>query len=164
MRDLSEKNEVLELRPRVVIEVFRHDEKDTAQDDSLAPLTSKGRENALRVGRSKNPKINQSYVISSPRDRALHSGLLQCFGEGLDEKDVADKSLSDLLHLVRQRNKHDQVKIDDRLNFQVEAVPEFNDRFYDEYGKKDGNRTLYFQLDNSDQLILDIAKKNFSSC
>lgn len=159
MSESFEEKELLEMDPRLVLHVFRHDEKDQAVEDTLAPLTSKGRANALAAGKAKQPKINQGYVVCSPRDRALHSGLLQFFGPCLDMEGVEQKSLTELAGLLKEKGHAEKVKVDDRLNFKVEDVAEFNDRFYAEYNNKQANRTLFFQLDESDQLILDIAKK-----
>ncbi|MCC6643361.1 histidine phosphatase family protein, partial [Candidatus Peregrinibacteria bacterium] len=158
MKESFEEKEMAELSPKLVIHVFRHDEKDTAQNDSLAPLTAKGRAGALAAGKTKEPKLNQGYVVCSPRDRALHSGLLQFFGPCLDVENIADKTLHELSDILSEKGHKDRVKTDYRLNFKVEDVAEFNDRFYSAYNAKEGNKTLQFQLDESDQLILDIAK------
>lgn len=156
MEKFSDSNiELLQNQPTISLEVFRHDEKDVGENDNVAPLTAKGRDNALKQGRLKNPKLNRGYVVASPRERALHSALLQFFGPFLSG--VENVGLTELMEKTKQHEN--LVKTDERLNFHVESHPEFNERFYAEYTKKEGNDTLGFQLEKSDQLILDLAAK-----
>lgn len=151
----SKNIEALSAQPSICLYVFRHDEKDLAENDHIAPLTAKGRINAINQGKLKCPKLNQGYVITSPRERALHSGLLQFFGPSLPNLEEAD--LNNILEQIAEHANH--IITDERLNFHVESHPEFNQRFYDEYNKKEHNDTLGFQLNHSDELILDLAKK-----
>ena len=157
------------LKPTIRLEVFRHDEKDTSEHDHTAQLTDKGKLGALKAGRKKSPHMNEGYVLASPRERALHSAILQFFGPQIQDIALHDGSLQEALKKLKNhkiKNKSgktthaaERISIDERLNFHVESHAEFNKRFYDEYAKKDQNRTLDFQLKDSDQLILDLAKR-----
>lgn len=151
------------------IEVFRHGEKESAQNDHVAALTMSGKKDALEVGALKSPNLRQGFVISSPRERALHSALLQFFGPQFAELNLHDHSVhSTMLELKEQEvlgkmgsrvKLFSKLKTDERLNFNVESHPIFNDRFYQVYNEKVGNRTLDFQLEESDKLILELAER-----
>jgi|GEM_PF-2033534 len=155
---IQEHSESLETQtPTIRLEVFRHDEKDLADEDHVAQLTTKGKLAALEAGRKKQPHLNEGYVVASPRERALHSAILQFFGPQIEDLDLHNVSLQEALGKLKEHES--KIKTDERLNFHVESHPEFNARFYDEYGKKEGNRTLDFQREDSDQMILGIAKR-----
>lgn len=143
-------------RPYVHMEIFRHDEKDLHEDDTLAGLTESGKKRAVKAGQKRLPSLNRGYVVASSRDRAAHSAILQFFGPLMPE--IADYSFIELRKCLDGKLK-ERFGVDDRLNFCVETDAEFSDRFYGEYSKDlKVNDTLKFQLEESDNLILDLGR------
>ncbi len=156
------------MQPYIRLEVFRHDEKDLAEKDELAPLTEKGRLGALVSGRKKGAKLYQGHVVASPRQRAIHSAMLQFVAPHFTGLDLHKYTFEEAMEFLRKQENstggkkldlHKKISTDQRLDFHVESHPVFYQRFYEEYNREEGNRTLQFQLEESDELILDLAKK-----
>ena len=161
-----ESREQLRSGPSIRIEVFRHDEKDTAEIDETARLTIKGKQNAVKIGKIKNPRLLQGYVVASPRERAMHTAALQFFGANFTELNLAEKDFQTGFEQIKNtlKNEHtidldDKFSIDERLNFNAASHPEFNEAFYSELNKNDANQTLDWQKNESDELILNLAIK-----
>lgn len=152
--------------PSIRIEVFRHDEKDTAEVDTLARLTPQGRKNALNAGKSKQPRMLQGYVVASPRERAQHAAFLQFFGPNFADLQLDEQDFQEGFEQIQSqlKDKHnltltEKFSTDERLNFNVESHPLFNEQFYAQYNKSEQNSTLDWQKNDSDQIILNLALK-----
>jgi hypothetical protein len=163
---MLKKKEAVFVGPSIRIELFRHDEKDEAEVDATARLTTKGRKGAMDAGKSKNPRLLQGYVVASPRERAMHTAVLQFFGINfadlkLEEHDfdTGFKNIENQLQTEHGVNISEKFSTDERLNFNVESHPGFKGEFYAQYSKSADNRTLDWQKNESDQLILDLARK-----
>lgn len=160
----GEKEKLVFSGPSIRIELFRHDEKDKSEVDTTARLTAKGKKGAIEEGKSKHPRLLQGYVVASPRERAMHTAALQFFGPNfaslnLEEEDfnIGFEHIGKQLQADHGVNMSQKFSTDERLNFNVESHPEFQEQFYSQYNESGDNRTLDWQKDNSDQLILDLA-------
>lgn len=161
-----ESPEKLETGPSIRIEVFRHDEKDKAEIDTLAQMTEKGRKASIEAGKNRKPKLNMGYVVASPRERAMHAALLQFFGPQFEDLNLHNDHLNGSMARLEAHLKENhglelgqKFSTDQRLNFDADSHPDFNKSFYDQYNRQENNRTLFWQLEESDQEVFDLARK-----
>lgn len=157
---------------RIHLVIFRHDEKGKTppEGDQATPLTLNGKVHAYEsAGKLELP--NPQRVITSVRRRVVETALLKLAKvNGLLEDEIADIPVNDLLvqadHAL-QKLMTDGLGVlatrrmvyhDDRLNFNYEGNKTYEAAFYEVYGQKENNRTLLWQLKESDNLVLELAK------
>jgi hypothetical protein len=163
---VTQNNDLKISGPSIRVEVFRHDEKDKSEIDTKAQMTAKGRASSVLAGKSRQPKLNMGYVVASPRERAMHAALLQFFGPQFEDLNLHEHHYSDSMskladHLQKNHNLDlkEKFSTDERLNFDADSHLEFNKSFYYQYNKAENNCTLLWQLHESDQEVLQIARK-----
>lgn len=157
-----------EVKRRISVEVFRHGPKAKRTiegHDALVPLTPGGLEHAFEAA-TKLGVNNPVRIVASTRKRVIQTALLIWANVAKITKEVALKKtvdeLSDLANKALNKGQNTTRRMmvtDDRLNFDYESHDSFSDSFYKAYEQLQENKTLDWQLEQSDQLVLDLAKK-----
>lgn len=176
---LSEKEP---FRNRIHLVIFRHDEKgETPQEgDEKTPLTKGGIEHAYHTATA---LPNPQRIISSQRDRVKHTAVIKLAkAQSLSLEEIEKKTLEELIREANEslklkqpehRKSPDQpdqrepmirkmVHEDDRLNFDYESDELFGAAFYKVYAQKPNNQTLLWQVQQSDNLVLRLAKEKYN--
>ena len=157
-----------EVKRRIHLVIFRHDQKAKnipEGHDALVPLTPGGVAHAYESA-SELGIQNPAKIISSTRKRVMQTALLKWANVAkIPKADVIEQTVEELADLVTQSLKDRKganrkiMTTDDRLNFDYESNLSFGNSFYKEYEQLKQNRTLDWQIEHSDQIVLDLAQK-----
>lgn len=151
-----------QFRTRVVLDFFRHDEKDQnktepKKTDEEVELTDAGRYSAK--GQANLDKIDFAIATATDRTRAQQTAGYHMAGniEGI----TGDESLDDLKNKIDGKREYgSKMRIDNRLNFKLVSGSSFEEEAMKNF--KDG-RYLKFLVENSDSLAEQLGDAESST-
>lgn len=161
-KEKREKEPLVSIR----LEFFRHSKQgpriEGMQEYSrrLTEGEGGGRRTATEAGKKRNPKPEIGLSYASPRDRAQETSYRQLLS---NQEEITDESsLEDIEGLVQgDLPVGSKMIIDERLNFNWNGSPEFNQESNKHFLKdKD---TLKFFVEESDNLVVDSKDEKSTS-
>jgi len=143
-----------EILPRIRLEFFRHDRKESGPDDFRIPLNLEGRRNAVVKGKERRSGAKRALAYSSPRDRTKETALRNVVAN--EPWVTEDMDLQALTNEIQARQKVGRkIIVSDSLDFVDQTEdPRFtkeSDRRYDET-----QDWIRFFVEDSDKLVVDL--------
>lgn len=147
--------ETSDFKTKVVLDFFRHDEKDPNKTEPKKPdeeveLTPDGRQNAKVHG-----KLDDiTFAIATATDRVRAQQTARYHMAGAMENVTGDETPAELAELINEGMGYgSKTRVDNRLNFVLDEHTPLGEKLFEAFSQK---RYLKFLVEESDGLAIEL--------
>lgn len=162
-----EKIKSAEIRPRIRLELFRHDEREEIAEPGIQDvdlnrkihLSQKGRTNSRLKGIDKNPNPQVALAYGSMRDRTIETSLRHILS---DKEDLDSLDYDNILNLAKHGSMKKYIRTP-LLDYDYDSNEQFRREIDTHYfEKKDMLRFLYCESDDLAERLKDKKSTTYS--